>query len=127
MNRARWWLLAFVLVLAGGYLARYQLRAVATRVQVAIMGGSTVEKRLAEYGPSARARLQARFTAAGVPYPPQSIVLAGFKQEKVVHLYASGGTEAPRFVHAYPVLAASGRLGPKCAFRTIVNAEIGRS
>jgi murein L,D-transpeptidase YafK len=42
-------------------------------------------------------------------------VLAGFKREKVVHLYAAGETEAPRFVHAYPVLAASGQLGPKLA------------
>lgn len=115
MKRARRWLLVLALVLAGGYLARYELRAVATPVQVAIMGRATVEERLAEHGPSARARLQARFAAAGVSYPPQSIVLAAFKREKVVHLYAAGETGAPRFVHAYPVLAASGQLGPKLA------------
>jgi hypothetical protein len=115
MKNARWWFLGLALVLAGGYLARYQLRAALAPVQVAIMGRATVEERLAEHGPAARARLQARFGAAGVSYPPRSIVLAGFKQEKVVHLYAEGAAEAPRFVHAYPVLAASGQLGPKLA------------
>jgi murein L,D-transpeptidase YafK len=115
MKNARWWLLGLALVLASGYLARYQLRAVVTPVQVAIMGRATVEERLAEHGPSARARLQARFAAAGISYPPHSIVLAGFKQENVIHLYAAGAPEALRFVHAYPVLAASGELGPKVA------------
>lgn len=115
MKRARWWLFVLALALVGSYVARYQIRAAVTPVQVAIMGRATVEERLAEHGPSARARLQARFAAAGASYPPQSIVLAGFKQEKVLHLYALGEKNTPRFVHSYPVLAASGQLGPKLA------------
>jgi murein L,D-transpeptidase YafK len=82
-------------------------------MRLAVMGRATVEERVAEHGPDARARLQPWFEEAGVAYPPQSVVLAGFKQEKVLHLYARGELGALRFIRAYPVLAASGHLGPK--------------
>lgn len=59
-----------------------------------------------------RARLRGDFEAAGVPYPPPRVVLAGFKEEKLLEVWASAGTSFKR-VKTYPVLAASGGPGPK--------------
>jgi hypothetical protein len=73
----------------------------------------TIPERVAQYGPSARARLAPYFAAAGVPYPPQRFVLVGFKQERELHLLAAGPGQHLAFIRAYPILGASGELGPK--------------
>jgi hypothetical protein len=73
----------------------------------------TVEDRLAEYGDAARARLGPYFTAAGVAYPPSRVVLVGLKRERQMLLYAAPADGSPRYVWSYPVLGASGQLGPK--------------
>jgi hypothetical protein len=79
----------------------------------AAASGATVAERMALYGPDARARLRPSFAAAGVPYPPARLVLVGLKEEGRLELYAQGPTGGPRFLTSYPVLAASGDLGPK--------------
>jgi murein L,D-transpeptidase YafK len=53
------------------------------------------------------------FTAAGVPYPPERFVIAAFKLERELHLLAAGPGQPVAFVKPYPILAASGGLGPK--------------
>ena len=73
----------------------------------------TIPERVAQYGPSARARLAPYFAAAGVPYPPQRFVLLGFKDERELHLLAAGPGQQLTFVRTYPILGASGGLGPK--------------
>ncbi|MDX2165581.1 MAG: hypothetical protein SF182_00895 [Deltaproteobacteria bacterium] len=73
----------------------------------------TIEDRVAQYGPAARARLRPSFAAAGVPYPPARFVLLGLKQERELQLYAAGPDQPLRFVRAFPILGASGGLGPK--------------
>jgi len=73
----------------------------------------TIEERIAEYGEAVRQRLDPKFRAAGVPYPPKRVTLIGLKQERLLELHASGADDVPRFICAYPVLAASGKLGPK--------------
>ena len=73
----------------------------------------TVENRLAEYGPAARSRLRPLFEQAGVSYPPRKVVIVAFKQERVMEVYASAGSGALRKAAAYPILGASGGLGPK--------------
>jgi L,D-transpeptidase-like protein len=70
-------------------------------------------ERVAEYGPDARARLAPFFAAAGVPYPPSRFVLVGFKLERELHLLASGSDGRLAFIRSYPILGASGTLGPK--------------
>jgi hypothetical protein len=78
-----------------------------------VMGKKTVAQRLEQYGPAARARLAPFFVAAHVPYPPARLTLVGLKQERRLEVYAAGGNHGWRFIRSYPVLAASGRLGPK--------------
>ncbi len=74
---------------------------------------TTVEERIALFGPAARVRMQPYFAAAGVAYPPTRVVLVGLKAERRLELYAAGPDGALRFLRSYPVLAASGVLGPK--------------
>jgi len=86
-------------------------------LKLLITGRATVENRLAQYGPDARQRLEPYFAQAGLEYPPARFALVGIKSERRLELYAAGTGEpdsAPlRFIRSYPVLGASGQLGPK--------------
>ena len=73
----------------------------------------TVAGRVAQFGDAADKRLAPHFAAAGVRYPPSRVTFIGLKQERQLQLYAAGPTGAFHFVRAYPILAASGNLGPK--------------
>jgi murein L,D-transpeptidase YafK len=75
--------------------------------------GPTIEDRVAQYGPSARARLAPSFAAAGVPYPPARFLLLALKRERDLQLYAAGPAQALTFVRSYAVRGMSGELGPK--------------
>jgi hypothetical protein len=76
-------------------------------------GGYTVAERLEQFGPEVDERLRPVFDAAGVKYPPAELAFVAFKDSKVLELYAKDGKEPWRFIKEYPVLAASGVLGPK--------------
>ena len=73
----------------------------------------TIADRVAQYGPSARARLLPFFAAAGVPYPPSRFLLLGLKQERELQLYAAGLAQELAFIRSFAILGASGGLGPK--------------
>ena len=73
----------------------------------------TVAERLQQYGAAARATLKPHFAQAGVAYPPQRLTLVGLKSERVLQIYAADSTGAWKFIRAYPLLGASGDLGPK--------------
>jgi hypothetical protein len=73
----------------------------------------TVEERLQQFGPQTRARLKTFFDAAHVSYPPARLTLVGLKEEKTLEVYAAGINQTLTFIHSYPVLAASGDIGPK--------------
>ena len=103
-------LAAVVAAVAGALAIRYGwLVPIRTR----LFGKATVADQVVRYGPAARERLAPAFTRAGVPYPPERFVIAAFKLEREVHLLAAGPGQALAFVKSYPVLAASGELGPK--------------
>jgi hypothetical protein len=76
-------------------------------------GDPAIAARVAQYGPSARARLGPFFTAAGVPYPPARFLLLGLKRERELQLYAAGPGQDLTFVRSFRILGASGELGPK--------------
>lgn len=82
-------------------------------VKLRLLGRFTVAERVEQYGERARQRLAPHFEAAGVSYPPDRFLFAGFKQEDVLEVYAANAGEALKFIRSYPILAASGRLGPK--------------
>ena len=78
-----------------------------------LAGGATVAQRLEQYGPAARERLKPFFRAAGIEYPPAKLVLIGIKHSRQLELWGGNPDSTFRHVRTYPVLAASGRLGPK--------------
>lgn len=75
--------------------------------------GFSIYDRMVQYGPTARRRLAPYFRAAGVAYPPHTVLLVGLKWEKRVELYAGDSPHSLKFIRYYDVLGASGGIGPK--------------
>jgi murein L,D-transpeptidase YafK len=73
----------------------------------------TVTQRVEQYGSAARVRLKPYFDKAGVTYPTQRVILLALKSERVMQIYAPDPKHTYRFIRSYPILAASGDLGPK--------------
>lgn len=72
----------------------------------------SVADRLTEFGAAARTRLKKDFSNAQVVYPPHRVILLVLKEERRLEVYSRSSNEV-RFIRAYPVLAASGAVGPK--------------
>lgn len=113
LTRRHWMALALI----GMAVALLGFSGLAKRLFAATVqrsrGKATVADRLAQYGPDARARLKPAFEQAGIAYPPKQIVLVGLKQERVLEVWVSGDDKKPKLLKTYPILAASGVLGPK--------------
>jgi len=104
----------FAAVLLGGGLVAGGLGITPfAQILQRLRGRATVADRVEEFGDAAHARLLPAFQAAGRIYPPERFILVGFKQERRLDLIAvdEDGTMAP--IVSYPILAASGDLGPK--------------
>jgi hypothetical protein len=72
---------------------------------------SPTEEVVAKLGDKVTSRLGRPFARAGVR-PPKRVHLLAFKQERLLELWADDGG-GPRFIRSYPILAASGKAGPK--------------
>ena len=94
---------------------REKIRSATTGMIRHQSGKKTVEDRLAEHGVEARERLREPFRRAGVAYPPKRLRLAGFKHENILEVWGAGETGGFKHLLDYPLLAASGTLGPKLA------------
>jgi hypothetical protein len=108
--KARYWVL--VAAAMGGATVLVGPARVAAGLRNLVLGRSSIEDRVREYGPAAELRLKERFGAAGVAYPPARIALVALKAERELRVYAlaAGGWKE---VARYSVLGASGGLGPK--------------
>lgn len=73
----------------------------------------TLKERIDEIGPAARARLAGKFQTAGMDWPPAEVVLVALKDQDILELYARKLGSPWKLVHRFPVLKASGTLGPK--------------
>ena len=58
-------------------------------------------------------RLITRFRQIGVSYPPKKMILVGLKQERLLEVWVSDETNSYRYLAMYPIVGASGGLGPK--------------
>jgi hypothetical protein len=112
MKRRRLILIAALSGMAiAGVLFRDRMEVTINRVRQRV-AKRTVNDRLATFGDSARQRLAPYFQKAGVAYPPREILLIALKTEKSLELYANDAMQK-KLVRRYPILAASGRPGPK--------------
>jgi len=73
----------------------------------------SVKARVRQFGGVVQKRLAGDFARAGVPYPPAAVTLVVIKETKRLEVYAAGKGQEFRFIRAYPILGASGVLGPK--------------
>lgn len=94
---------------------RAQIRSAARGVLMLQKGRKTVAQRVSEFGSVVHSRLHPDFQRVAVAYPPQRIVLVGLKQERVLEVWVAGEAGGFRLLKKYPILAASGTLGPKLA------------
>jgi murein L,D-transpeptidase YafK len=65
------------------------------------------------YGTAARSRLAPKFAEKNVAYPPDRIELVAFKSTKELLVYAADKDAPFKYICRYPILGASGHLGPK--------------
>jgi hypothetical protein len=79
---------------------------------VRVRGERTDEQRVAQFA-DARLRLRARFARADMSFPPARVVLLGLKDERKLIVYATQRDGAIRRVVEFPIVAASGSIGPK--------------
>lgn len=77
------------------------------------VGQKTIAEQLDHYGVTARIRWAPIFQSRGLAYPPSKTVLVAIKDKYVVHAYAAGDDGKFKYLKTYPVLGASGALGPK--------------
>jgi hypothetical protein len=106
-----------ILLLAGLPIAAIYLAYVYrlhSRLAVPLAGERyTIAQRVEKYGPAVRKRLAPYFRKLGQSYPPKSIVLVGLKSERVVEVWIGNGRSGHKLLRTYPILGASGKLGPK--------------
>jgi murein L,D-transpeptidase YafK len=74
---------------------------------------TTIEEQLKLYGPSTRQRLRGYCKLAGLTYPPKDLAFIGLKNERELQVYGSDDGVSYKLVKDYPILGASGELGPK--------------
>ena len=94
-------------------LAHNRIRVGIQFIQSRIAGQKTITDRIKEYGPAVTSRLTPRFANAGIQYPPKKITLLAIKSEKRLEVYADRADGTLINIISYPILAASGGLGPK--------------
>lgn len=88
--------------------------AVASHMWIKLRGQYSVAERLEMHGPDVAVRLQAKFAAVGLPYPPTQLAYVAFKDQAVLEVYARNSDKtAWQRVLTYPILGLSGQLGPK--------------
>lgn len=109
-KRAKWIIAAVLLILAG---VLFTQTASFRRLIIRLEGKKTLAQRLAQYGPAARERLVPALKRKGIEYPPRQVVLLALKQEREMQVYARTAQGPLRYVTTYPILGASGKLGPK--------------
>ncbi len=89
------------------YIYRAQFRA------LVLPGVFTVSGRVHQYGEVVEARLASDFERAELPYPPAKMILVALKREMKIEVWAAAAEGRFKLVRTYPILAASGTLGPK--------------
>jgi len=82
-------------------------------IGVCARAAATVEGRVAQYGEQVQQRLAPLLNAQSLAYPLCKMMLIGLKDEKILELHLAGTDGVYRLIKRYPILAASGKSGPK--------------
>jgi murein L,D-transpeptidase YafK len=74
---------------------------------------STVRAVLAVYGSAVESEFRPICRRLGIAYPPRRLTLLAFKQERILEVWGANRQGTYKRLATYPILAASGLLGPK--------------
>lgn len=96
--------------LIAGYTYRWY---VIGTIELMKNGEYTIDQRVEQFGGAVRQRMKPFFKAKHVRYPPDKMIFVAIKKEARLELYAADESSGMRFIRDYPILAASGKLGPK--------------
>lgn len=89
------------------------LRRPAAAVVQRVKGRTTIGERLRQFGVAARSRMAPDFQRIAMDYPPKRVTLVGLKHEKRLEVWVSDDRSPLQRLKSYPILGASGTLGPK--------------
>lgn len=79
-----------------------------------LVGGYTVADRLEQYADKVSSQLNAAFSQQRISYPPKHLAVLAFKDSNILQLYAKNSERQNwQLVKTYPIVKASGVLGPK--------------
>ena len=92
-----------------------RIKSAAVSVIQILKGRKSVSERVVEFGDAVHNRLAVRFREVGVAYPPKKIIFLGLKWERALEVWVSDGDGEFQNLKTYPILGASGALGPKLA------------
>ncbi|MBU1108487.1 MAG: L,D-transpeptidase family protein [Candidatus Riflebacteria bacterium] len=112
MINRRFLLVSLILVFAIVFLFPYK-NILKEYIGLKMAGKKTVSDRVTEFGPFVDQRLSPLFLKKGVQYPPNEIVFIALKTERIFEVYANNLGEKFKKICSYPILAASGKIGPK--------------
>ena len=110
MNRFVWILAGVAALVAGAVHFRHSLPFGDVLTQ-RITQKHTVSRRLEQFGDAARARYAADFQKANCE--AKSLLFVAFKAEKRLEIYARDAQNRWKWVKSYPIVRASGEIGPK--------------
>lgn len=114
IRRVHLLLLLLAMALAAIPFRQHVRRAFFSALQI-VKGRKTVAEQVARYEAPVRARLEADVRAAGTEWPPARLTLIGLKHERRLEAWVAGKAGPFRLLKTYPILGASGTLGPKLA------------
>ena len=77
------------------------------------IGRETVDKVLSAHGARVDGKWSLLFTKQGLTYPPTEVVLIATKLERELEVWARAETAYFKHITTYPILGASGTIGPK--------------
>lgn len=100
-------------VLAAGFVYYISNGKTVDQGRERLNGNKTITQRVDQYGREARGRLLPYFDKAGIPYPPDEIVLVGLKDEGKLEVWAGNDDGKLRHIRDYDILCKSGKAGPK--------------
>ncbi|MCP4767517.1 MAG: L,D-transpeptidase family protein [Gammaproteobacteria bacterium] len=105
--------IAYPLIILSIFLFYQYGRSLWYPVAIKFMGKKTVEEVISQYGDQTRNKLSRLFEKEGISYPPKNLALIAFKDVSLLEIWGANEDKVFKKITQYPVLAASGELGPK--------------
>jgi len=111
--RRIFFLLALLIITLGTVVFRSSLPKPIVSIIHTIKGKKNVSDRVKQYGATVHSRLDPHFKQINIAYPPVAITLVAFKKERKLEVWVKGEKRRYKLLKTYPILGASGALGPK--------------